>query len=46
MGRITGAQSVSYMITRKPGRAGRYLTASWATPPDPDCAAAGSGCPP
>jgi IS605 OrfB family transposase len=31
--RITGGQSVSYVITRKPGRAGRYLTASWATPP-------------
>ena len=31
--RITGGQSVSYTITRRPGRAGRYLTASWATPP-------------
>jgi len=31
--RITGGQSVSYRITRTPGRAGRYLTASWATPP-------------
>ena len=31
--RITGGQSVSYTITRKPGRAGRYLTASWATSP-------------
>ena len=31
--RITGGQSVSYTITRKPGRAGRYLTASWAIPP-------------
>ena len=29
--RITGAKSMSYTITRKPGRAGRYLTASWAT---------------
>jgi hypothetical protein len=29
---ITGAKSVSYIITRKPGRAGRYLTASWAAP--------------
>jgi hypothetical protein len=27
--RITGGKSVSYTITRKPGRAGRYLTASW-----------------
>jgi hypothetical protein len=31
--RITGGQSVSYVITRQPGRAGRYLTACWATPP-------------
>jgi len=30
--RITGGQSVSYPITRTPGRAGRYLSASWATP--------------
>lgn len=30
--RIMGGQSVSYTITRKPGRAGRYLSASWATP--------------
>jgi hypothetical protein len=33
--RITGANSVSYTITRKPGRAGRYLTASWAIPSVP-----------
>jgi IS605 OrfB family transposase len=38
--RITGGQSVSYTITRKPGRAGRYLTAAWANPAD--CAAKGS----
>ena len=31
--RITGGQSVSYTITRKPGRAGGYLTAAWACPP-------------
>jgi IS605 OrfB family transposase len=31
--RITGGQSVAYTITRKPGRAGRYLTAAWATTP-------------
>jgi IS605 OrfB family transposase len=31
--RIVGGKSVSYRITRKPGRAGRYLSASWATPP-------------
>jgi hypothetical protein len=30
--RITGGQSVSYAITRRPGRAGRYLTAAWARP--------------
>jgi hypothetical protein len=33
--RITGGKSVSYTITREPGRAGRYLTASWATPAPP-----------
>jgi hypothetical protein len=32
LARITGGYSVAYAITRKPGRAGRYLTASWATP--------------
>jgi IS605 OrfB family transposase len=31
--RITGGQSVSYAISHKPGRAGRYLTASWAAQP-------------
>ena len=31
--RITGGKSVSYAITRRPGRAGRYLTAAWACPP-------------
>jgi IS605 OrfB family transposase len=38
LARISGGQSVSYTITRTPGRAGRYLTASWATPPT-DCGA-------
>lgn len=33
--RIRGANSVSYSITRQPGRAGRYLTASWAIPSVP-----------
>jgi hypothetical protein len=33
--RITGGQSVSYAITRKPGRTGRYLSASWANAPAP-----------
>jgi AraC-like DNA-binding protein len=33
--RITGAMSVSYTITRRPGRAGRHLTASWAIPSVP-----------
>ena len=43
--RITGANSVSYTLTRKPGRGGRYLTVSWAMPSVPywvgrdDCAA-------
>ena len=31
--RITGGKSVSYTITRKRGRAGRYLTAAWALTP-------------
>ena len=31
--RVTGGKSVAYAITRKPGRAGRYLTAAWACPP-------------
>jgi hypothetical protein len=30
--RITGGNSVAYTITRRPGRAGRYLSASWAVP--------------
>jgi len=30
--RITSAMSVSYTLTRRAGRAGRYLTASWAIP--------------
>lgn len=38
--RITGGKSVSYTITREPGRAGRYLTASWATPAPPSIPAA------
>jgi IS605 OrfB family transposase len=33
--RVTGGKSVSYTVSRKPGRAGRYLTASWACPPAP-----------
>jgi hypothetical protein len=43
--RISGANSVSYTITRKPGRSGRYLSAAWAIPAVPywagrdDCAA-------
>jgi IS605 OrfB family transposase len=31
--RITSDQSMSYVITRRPDRAGRYLTAAWACPP-------------
>jgi hypothetical protein len=30
--RITGGKSVSYALTRKPGRSSVYLTAAWATP--------------
>src|SRR5580693_5705106 len=33
--RITSANSVSYTITRRPGRAGRYLTAAWSMPSVP-----------
>ena len=33
--RISGPNSVSYTITRQPGRSGRYLTASWAVPSVP-----------
>jgi IS605 OrfB family transposase len=31
--RITGSKPVSYAITRRPGRSGRYLAAAWACPP-------------
>jgi hypothetical protein len=31
--RMTGGKPVSYTITRAPGRAGRYVTAGWACPP-------------
>jgi hypothetical protein len=31
--RITGGESMSYTLSRNPGRAGRYLTAGWACPP-------------
>src|SRR5215208_2917514 len=44
--RITGCRSVAYAITRRPGRAGRYLTAAWATPPttsDAICAPSPNG---
>jgi IS605 OrfB family transposase len=34
LARITGGKSVSYTLTRKPGRAGVYLTASWAVTPE------------
>jgi IS605 OrfB family transposase len=43
--RITGGNSLSYTITRRPNRGGVYLTASWAVPSVPywagrdDCAA-------
>jgi hypothetical protein len=44
LARITGGKSVAYTITRKPGRAGRYLTASWASPPDTITGSAEPGC--
>jgi IS605 OrfB family transposase len=43
--RISGGNSVCYTLTRRPGRAGRYLSACWAAPSVPyragrhDCAA-------
>ena len=42
--RITSAKSVCYTITRRPGRAGRYLSASWATPALPCGAGRVEGC--
>lgn len=33
LARVTGGRPVSYAITRKPGRAGVYLTAAWARQP-------------
>jgi hypothetical protein len=41
--RVTGGGSVSYTFTRKPGRAGVYLTASWAFPASPAPEPAGAG---
>jgi hypothetical protein len=43
LARITGGLSVCYTITRKTGRAGRYLTASWALP-NPPSRARRDGC--
>jgi IS605 OrfB family transposase len=34
LARITGGKPVSYSITRKPGRAGIYLTADWVAEPE------------
>jgi hypothetical protein len=34
LARITGGYSVAYRMTAKPGRPGRYLSASWAIPPE------------
>lgn len=41
--RITNGKSVSYTISRTPGRAGRYLTASWGTSSSPPTTGAGEG---
>jgi IS605 OrfB family transposase len=35
LARVTGGKPVSYTITRRPGRAGRYLTAAWSAAPVP-----------
>ncbi len=40
--RITGGKSVSYTLTRKPGRSGVYFTAAWATPVETSGLAAGA----
>jgi IS605 OrfB family transposase len=40
--RITSGKSVSYALTRKPGRSGVYLTAAWATPVETSCVTAGT----
>jgi hypothetical protein len=48
--RIASGNSVSYTLTRKPGRSGRYLSASWAVPAAPywvghdDCTAGDDVC--
>jgi hypothetical protein len=34
LARIRGRKSVAYTLTGKPDRAGRYLSACWATPPE------------
>jgi hypothetical protein len=34
LARITGGKSMAYTISRKPGRAGCYLTAAWGASPD------------
>jgi IS605 OrfB family transposase len=34
LARITGGKPISYTITRRPGRAGVYLTAAWAAKPE------------
>jgi hypothetical protein len=35
LARVTGGKPVSYTITRRPGRIGRYLTAAWSAVPEP-----------
>jgi len=44
--RITSGNSVSYTITRRPGRAGRYLTAAWSVPSLPYWAGRDNDCAP
>jgi IS605 OrfB family transposase len=43
LARTTGGRPVSYTITRRPGRAGVYLTAAWAAKPETHVT--GSGTP-
>ncbi len=44
--RITSGNSVSYTITRRPGHAGRYLSAAWAIPAPPYWAGRDNDCTP
>lgn len=45
LARIIGGKSVSYTVTRKPRQDGVYLTAAWATTPEPPSEAPDSNLP-